>query len=152
MALSRDEYRDICLEHGGGLDFLDTWLELWRVLGPRRDHGWHFEPNFIEEEPTRADPIWCFGIGGECRVVVKAAGELVIVYSYREDDTEPYVSIGDFERTLPEWERANAGFSPLYLELRAHLTATGNPSPETEEHDAQLRRQSTALELDPKSE
>lgn len=139
--LSSEEYRLFCLEHGGGPDNLETWLELWRVLHPRRHHGWHFETN-------DGDPIWAYGLAGEAHLTVGVQGDWVTVFTYRLDDVEPFTSIADFESWLPEAERANAGFSPTYWELRAFLESRGTDEAMLRDHDEQLRRQSQALGLD----
>lgn len=149
-AIDRDDYRDLCLEYGGGWDSIDTWLQLWDLLEPRHDHGWHFE--FPEENPGPDEPgaIWCFGLADECLVVVRAAGELIVVYIHPTDDEFPVTSAVNFADLLPALEREHAGFSPIYLGLRHNLESKGDADllRRFSEDDDQLRRQSIALGLD----
>ena len=140
--LNRKAYRELCLEHGGGAANLDTWLELWRVLHQRSDHGWRFE---VENKT----PIWMFGLAGESHMTAKADRDWVTVFTYMQDAVEPFTSIADFESWLPEAERRHSGFSPTYLALRKHLDAQEVDDAMLRGHDEQLRRQQQALGLEP---
>ncbi len=140
--LNRKAYRELCFEHGGGAANIGTWLELWRVLHRRSDHGWRFEVQY-------QTPIWMFGLAGESHMTAKADQDWVTVFTYIEDDVEPFTSIADFESWLPEAERTCSGFSPTYLGLREHLEGKEVADAMLWGHDEQLRRQQLALGLEP---
>lgn len=137
--LTDEEYREFCLEHGGGAESLKTWLELRRVLFERRDNGWRFETG-------DGDPFWAYGLAGEAHMTVSAQRDWVTVYTHHQDDVEPFTTMEDFDSWLPEGERTHAGFSPTYWELRAFLESKGVDEEMLRDHDEQLRRQSEALD------
>jgi hypothetical protein len=78
------------------------WLGLRSLLADRP--GWHFVSN------DYAEPGWCFGHRGECRLFVSVRGDSF--YLWDADEEMPHVAPAlTLERLLAELEPTHSGSS-----------------------------------------
>lgn len=117
-----DEYSEICVRFGGGIDFLDEWLAIRDVIDRRSIDGWHFEELDGPDDRTLR---WRLGQLGEARLSVTPRrlhhpddGPGVSVWDPAKSDEDPYYdadhlpSPAAFERWLDAHEHEYDGFSP----------------------------------------
>lgn len=95
------------------------WERLWPILGSRS--GWYFKG----DEYT--SPAWCYGRGGECRIVITVTEDSFQGYDPLEDTQ---VNVGG-EEELVMWfeplEPKYAGLSDVAKGLMDHLAEQWSP-------------------------
>ncbi len=73
------------------------WKEVSRLLQARR--GWSLEP----QTTPGADPLWCFGTGGEWQLAVGVEAGAISAFLTAKDQEVNFADCGAFE----EWLNAN---------------------------------------------
>jgi hypothetical protein len=89
------------------------WDALSTALGHRGD--WHLERDH------EGSSIWCFGVDGECRLVISMTATEFILHDHDNDIDYDFGSIEEVAMWLADHEAEHAGLSALHAELTADL-------------------------------
>jgi hypothetical protein len=92
----------------------NVWDELSEILSTRP--GWH-----LETDGFSPSPIWCFGLGGACRLVISMQARGSLLYDHAADTEHPFSELDDVMAWLEVHESEYEGFTELQTELMGDL-------------------------------
>ena len=93
------------------------WLDIGELCAERE--GWHWDH---PENDDLAEGLWCFGLGGACRLALTVVHGQIVLYDADSDDETRHSTINTIRRWLDAHEAEYLNLSPLQEELIDSVT------------------------------